>query len=153
MYFFGLHIIYIWMIILIATIAVEALTLDLVSIWFGLGALVALLLASFGVPIGVQLICFVIVAAICLTCIRPFARKFLRIKQEPTNFDRIIGQTAIVTEEINNALAQGRIKIMGQSWSARNATENENLTVGQEVQVLSITGVKAIVKKIEREQV
>lgn len=144
---FGFPSAYVWMVVLIATVAIEAFTLNLVSIWFGVGALAALILTTLELPVTAQLIAFIVVAAALLVLVRPFTRKLLRIKDEKTNADRIIGQTAIVTVEINNTLSQGEIKLMGQSWSARSADDTQ-ITVGDTVRVLAIAGVRAVVEKV-----
>lgn len=144
---FGFPSAYVWMVVLIATVAIEAFTLNLVSIWFGVGALAALILTTLEMPVTAQLIAFIVVAAALLVLVRPFTRKLLRIKDEKTNADRIIGQTAIVTVEINNTLSQGEIKLMGQSWSARSADDTQ-ITVGDTVRVLAIAGVRAVVEKV-----
>jgi len=64
---FGLHIsmTIIWLILIVAFLAAEALTVGLVSIWFAGGALAALVLALFDVAPLVQLIAFFAVS-ICL---------------------------------------------------------------------------------------
>ncbi len=144
---FGFPSAYVWMVVLIATIAIEAFTLNLVSIWFGVGALAALILTTLELPVAAQLIAFIVVAAALLVLVRPFTKRLLRIKDEKTNADRIIGQTAIVTVKINNALSQGEIKLMGQNWSARSADDTQ-IAVGDTVRVLAIAGVRAVVEKV-----
>lgn len=142
--------IYLWVAILIAAVAIEAFTMALVSIWFGGGALAALIAASCGLNIASQMIVFVIVSALLLLLVRPFTRKFLRVRNVSTNADRIIDQTALVTLEINNALSQGQIKLLGQSWSARSA-DNSVIPEGAEVRVLAISGVKAVVEACRKQ--
>lgn len=137
--------VYLWVAVLILAVAVEAFSLALTSIWFGVGALAALIAASLGLNVVVQMIVFVVVSALLLVLVRPFTKKFLRIRNESTNADRIIGQNALVTVDINNALSQGEIKLMGQNWSARSADQTK-IPTGSEVRVLAISGVKAIVE-------
>ncbi len=146
MYLFGIHAIYFWVIVLVATIALEGFTLNLTAIWFAIGALFALIAASLGIQLLSQLVLFVIVSAILLILVRPFTQKFLQIKGERTNADRILGQTAVVVETIQNQQAKGQIQLLGQIWTARSA-DGSILPEGTEVTVLSISGVKAIVEK------
>ena len=54
---------------------------------------------------------------------------------------------AIVTEEVNNLNATGHVMIDGLPWTARAASEEEIIPVGEEVVVESIEGVKCIVKR------
>lgn len=141
------NMIYIWIVVLVATVSIEAFTLNLTSIWFSVGALFALILASIGLGALGQMLFFVLVSAFLLILLRPITQKFLRVRGEKTNADRIIGQTAIVTTAIDNMLSQGEIKLLGQSWSARSS-KDEKIEAGVRVRVLSIAGVKAIVEKI-----
>lgn len=140
------NIVYIWVAVLILTVALEAFTLNLTSVWFSVGALVALIFASVGLSPLVQMLVFVVVSALLLVLVRPLTRKFLRVRGEKTNADRIIGQSAVVTVAIDNALSQGEIKLMGQFWSARTS-DGQRVDAGETVLILSIAGVKAIVEK------
>ena len=67
---------------------------------------------------------------------------------EPTNADRVIGQTAIVTETISDRTQTGQARVMGQTWSARTDETETEIPAGTEVRVLRIEGVKLIVTPI-----
>lgn len=138
---------YLWVAVLIIAVAAEAFTLSLTSIWFAGGALAALIATSLGLNVMTQLILFVLVSALLLALMRPFTQRFLRVRDEKTNADRIIGQTAVVTADIDNTLSQGEIKLLGQHWSARSA-DNAKIEQGAQVRVLAIVGVKAIVEPV-----
>ena len=127
-----------WMLVIIASVAIEAVTLDLSALWFAVGGVAALLLASFGVKMLPQLIVFTVVSALLLLLVRPAAH-------------RIIGEEAFVTVTIDNAAAQGEIRLMGQIWSARSAN-GAIIPQGEKVRVLEIVGVKAIVELVEKEK-
>ena len=133
-----------WVVMLVAFGVLEGITASLVSIWFCVGSLAALLSASFGASLGMQIAVFAVVSLLCIALIRPFAKKFLGNKTETTNADRILGEEAVVTERIDNLNASGRIRVLGESWTARTADETE-IPEGEKVQVLRIEGVKAIV--------
>ena len=90
---------------------------------------------------------FIIVSAIFMLLIRPFARRVLKPKGAATNADRILGEQAIVTQAIDNTQAQGEIKIMGQYWTARSA-DGAPIAQGSVVLVREIVGVKAIVESV-----
>jgi membrane protein implicated in regulation of membrane protease activity len=140
-----------WMLVIIASVAIEAVTLDLSALWFAVGGVAALLLASFGVKMLPQLIVFTVVSALLLLLVRPAAHKLLKPKGARTNADRIIGEEAFVTVTIDNAAAQGEIRLMGQIWSARSAN-GAIIPQGEKVRVLEIVGVKAIVELVEKEK-
>lgn len=59
----------------------------------------------------------------------------------------MVGQTAVVTEDIDNLAAHGRVEVLGNDWAARS-TENVRIQKGTKVQVVRIEGVKLIVTPI-----
>ncbi len=140
-----------WILVILVTVALEAATLALSSIWFAAGGVAALIAASLGFGLVSQLIVFVLFSAALLVLVRPFCRRFLKPKGAATNADRIIGQTAVVTEEIDNMQATGAVKIFGQTWTAR-AAGGEKIPVGSRVVVREIQGVKVIAEKIAEEK-
>lgn len=138
-----------WCILVIIFGVFEALTIQLVSIWFMFGALAAFIAACCNISLGLQLIIFAVVSVILLLLTRPVIKKFFPTGIEPTNFDSCIHRTGIVTETINNLQNKGQVKIGGQIWSAKSLN-NEVIPVNTEVIVEKIEGVKAVVvrKKI-----
>lgn len=133
-----------WVAMMIAFGILEGMTASLVSLWFCVGSLIALISAAVGASIGMQIGIFTIVSLLCIALIRPFAKKVLKPANEKTNADRILGAEAVVTEAISNRNAKGQIRVMGEYWTARTEKEEE-LPEGTMVQVLRIEGVKAIV--------
>jgi len=136
-----------WILVIVAALIVEAITLSLNAVWFALGGVGSLIAASLGASVPVQWVVFIIVSAIFMLLIRPFARRVLKPKGAATNADRILGEQAIVTQAIDNAQAQGEIKIMGQYWTARSA-DGAPIAQGSVVRVREIVGVKAIVESV-----
>ena len=144
---FGINSLYIWMAVIILCVAVEAFTLDLCAIWFAVGGVAALIAASLSLEVSSQLVIFVLFSAVLLALVRPFCRKFLKTKNEPTNADRIIGETAVVTEQIDNIRETGAVKILGSIWTARSVDDSV-IEEGMTVKVVAIRGVKAVVQKV-----
>ena len=138
---------YIWLIVMAVMIVVEVSAPGLVSIWFAAGALAAYLSALLGAGTAVQVMVFVLVSILLLLLTRPLAKKYINERAAKTNKDTIPGRTAIVTEEVNNLAATGRVTIDGLPWTARAAAEEEIIPVGEEVVVEKIEGVKCIVKR------
>lgn len=134
-----------WIVSLIAFIVVEAVTAQLVTIWFAAGALCALVAEVLDAPLWLQLTIFVVVSAITLAATRPLVKKMKSKPSVSTNADSIIGQKALVTEEIDNLAAKGRADVNGMSWSARSE-DNTKIPAGTEVIIQRIEGVKLIVK-------
>lgn len=134
----------IWLGVVVACVIVEALTAQLISIWFVAGGIAALIACLFGVSFWWQLACFLIVSTISLAASRPLVKKMLVRKKVCTNADRVVGMTAIVTEEINNSLGQGLVSVSGNIWSARSVDQSV-VPVGSSVQIQTIQGVKLMV--------
>lgn len=137
-----------WSVLLILFIIAEAITVQLVSIWFAIGSLVALIANFCGANTLVQAALFVGVSFAALLLTRPLVKKFSTPKIQRTNIDRIIGERAIVTEEIDNLRAIGVVKVDGKSWSARSA-DGSIIPAGSVVEVQKIDGVKLIVGLIQ----
>ena len=144
---FGINTLYIWLAVIVLCVVIEALTLDLCAIWFAVGGVAALVAASLSLEVVTQLIIFVLFSAVLLVLMRPFCRRFLKTKKEPTNADRIIGETAYVTEQIDNIRETGAVKVLGAEWSARSR-DDAIIPSGAKVKVVEIRGVKAVVEKV-----
>lgn len=138
---------YVWLGVIVVGILLEAITVQLVSIWFVLGALVALLCSLLTDHVGLQLAVFAIVTLLSLAFTRPLVQRKIHTKAEPTNADRVIGQAALVTEEINNEIGTGMVNVAGQIWTAR-AVDQSVIPAGVNVIVQSIQGVKLMVLPI-----
>ncbi len=138
-----------WLVLFVVFLVTELVSLGLTSIWFAGGSLVALLLSFTDVGFYVQIAVAILVSVVLLLVIRPWAKNHFNKDRERTNAQSLIGQTAIVLEEIDNIHAQGRVLIRGQEWSARNAVENECIPKDTRVTVQAISGVKLIVERGE----
>ena len=140
---------YVWIALTVVFILLEAISVQLTSVWFALGSLAALIVTVCGVDsIPIQIAVFAAVSLASLILTRPLVKKLLNKKVQPTNADRSIGQKAIVTEEIVNIEGKGAVKLNGTEWTARSAAADDRIEKGAEVQVLKIEGVKLIVERI-----
>ncbi len=136
---------YFWLAAAVFFGVVEAATVCLVSIWFIGGSIAAFIAALFGASILVQTIIFIVASGALLLLMRPLLRKHLMPKHTATNADRLIGQEALVTEEVNNLTETGAIKINGVLWTAKSQS-GEIIPVGTLVKVLRIEGAKVYVE-------
>ena len=135
----------IWLIIAGVFFIAEIITVGFLVFWFGVGALIAMIISFFTSNIIIQTSVFVVSSAILLFATKPFVKRFLDVKQTNTNAFSIIGKRALVIKEINSVLSTGQIKLNGEIWSAE-AENNEVIPEGSEVEILYISGVKAIVR-------
>lgn len=134
-----------WLILLIAAIVAEVATVGLVSIWFAAGALAALVSALLGAWTWLQIVIFVVISAALLAATRPLVKKHLNSHRRPTNADRVLTMTGVVSEEIDNTHARGAVRVDGKEWTARS--ENGHvIPEGAIVRPVGIEGVKLIVK-------
>ncbi len=139
------HMVWVWVIVMALAAFVEAATPVLVSIWFSVGALVAMLAAYFGASLTVQLLLFVFVSIAALVGARPLAKRFVDPHIVPTNADRLLGAKAQVTEEIDNEHASGAVYIDGKTWTARSE-DGDIIPAGEQVEVIRMEGVKLFVR-------
>ena len=139
---------YFWIAAVIVLLIIEVATMQLVTIWFAVGAAAALAAYLFGLSLGWQIAIFVAVSAIALVATRPFVRKFAHKEIDPTNADRCIGKTALVVESIDNTKGCGAVKVNGSVWTARSADGNP-VEENEQVIIEKIDGVKLIVRKQE----
>ena len=139
--------VYLWLGLLIFFVILEILTVGLQSIWFALGALVAMVATSLGADLWLQILLFFAVSIAMLLCLRPFLKKVVTPHIAHVNADSIIGKQAIVTELIDNLISSGYVTVENRSWAARS-TKNEKISVGETVVIDKIEGVKVFVTKI-----
>lgn len=132
-----------WLAIFIVLLIIEIATMGLTTIWFAGGALLAFCAGLVGFGLGVQIGVFVIVSILLLT--RPIAVKFFNQERQKTNAESLIGQHALVTEDIDTIKAKGQVEIRGQIWSAKTDEPDGTIPKNTVVVVNGIQGVKLIV--------
>lgn len=137
-----------WLILLVALIVLEIATTQFICIWFAGGALAAFVCALLNLSTAVQTIAFVLISALLLIFTKKFVNKLKAFPSAKTNADALIGQSAVVTEEISNINSRGSVKIRGIEWSARSGTGN-SIPKEAYVTVKEIDGVKLIVEEIK----
>ncbi len=134
-----------WLAALIILLIVEVITLGLTTIWFAGGALIALVAALCGAPFWLQITLFIIVSVVLLVVTRPIAMRYWNKDRIKTNADSLVGQTALVIEEIDNLKAKGAVSVNGLEWTARTA-DNTVIEKDKVVVIKEIQGVKLIVE-------
>lgn len=140
----------VWSVFIVVSVIIEMETQDLITIWFTLGAVVALIACALKADILIQFILFLIVSAIAIICTRPLAKRLQQKEIIKTNADRVIDSIAIVTKEIKND-AIGEVKVESRYWRAI-PLNNESFSVGEKVRVNAISGTKLIVSSIKQSE-
>ena len=141
-----------WLIVMVVMLAVEAAAPGLVSVWFAVGALAALVSAVCKAAVWLQVVIFVGVSVLALVLTKPLVRKYVNGKAQPTNADMILGKECIVREAIDNIAETGAISAGGKIWTARSTDDSVKIPEGVYVSVVRIEGVKAIVKAIQSKE-
>ena len=138
--------------IFIVLLVIEIITMGLTTIWFAGGALMALAAGLLGFGNTVQIVVFVVVSALLLILTRPLAVKYFNQERLKTNAESLIGQRALVIEDIDTLEARGRVEIRGQEWAAKTDEPDGKLAKNTVVVVNGIQGVKLIVRAREERE-
>ncbi len=135
-----------WLLAAIGFVVLEAMTLNLVSIWFAVGSAAALLSCLVTGSFRVQAVVFVAVSTLCLLALKPLCSR-LRKPPTATNGDRALGREAVALTSVS-AEATGRVRLDGVDWNARCATPGDTLTPGQSCRVAEIHSTLLIVEPV-----
>ena len=138
----------VWLALIVVFLLIEASTVTLVSTWFAVGALAALIAGLLNAPVWLQVMVFVLVSAAALSALRPLVRRYVTPKITKTNVDAVVGSTGLVTVAIDNVSAVGQVKLGAMYWTARSTAGNR-IPEGTMVQVDRIEGVKVFVTPVE----
>ena len=134
-----------WLGLFIILAIFELITINLVSIWFALGALITTFVTLVTDNMMIQLAVFTISSFLLLVLTRSLVKKLKKTKVVPTNLDQVIDKIGVVTEDIEkNGI--GEVKVLGKKWSAYSDKE---IKKDEKVKIISIDGVKLKVEKIK----
>lgn len=135
-----------WLIIAGVCFVIESFTIGFFVFWFGIGALIALVVSLFTSNFFIQATVFVVTSALLLILTKPFVNKCIKnVETKQTNVYGIIDKEGIVIEDIDSIQATGKVKVKGEIWSA---TSDENIEKDTKIKVISVNGVKLKVEKI-----
>ena len=137
----------IWFALLVVFIWAEASTVTMVSVWFAIGALAAVITALLGGEVWLQVVVFVVVSGVSLALLRPVAQKYFTPRITRTNVDALTGKTCQVVADIDNPTAAGQVKIGDVEWSARS-TDGSPIPAGTQVKIDRVEGVKVYVTPV-----
>lgn len=136
----------IWVIVAVVMFGIEAIIPDLVTIWFGIGAVITAVVSIFVEPLWIQGLVFVFVSGLSLLITRPLIMKNMKANQVKDNAEALIGKIGIVIRKIDVIEGVGQVKVRGIIWSA--ISDDEILEVDERVKIIGIEGVKLKVEKI-----
>jgi membrane protein implicated in regulation of membrane protease activity len=134
----------IWVLVAAGLALGEVLTLGFFLGPIALAAIAAALVALAGGGAVLQLIVFIAGAIASVAVLRPIATRHLRMPQAlRTGTAALVGARAIVLERVDDS--GGRVKIGGETWSARAFFDGQVIEPGTRVEVAKIEGATALV--------
>ncbi|MGN1208408.1 MAG: NfeD family protein [Christensenellales bacterium] len=140
--------IWIWLGVIVASMLIEILTMEMVSIWFIPGSLIALIMAGLNVPAEYQVITAIAISLVCMLSLRRVALKLLKKDNQKTNLDRTLGEKTKLLSAISED-GLGTVKVNGVTYNA--VSENGiAIDAGSEVELVKLDGNKFIVKEIKK---
>lgn len=139
--------IYFWLAIMVGLIIFEAMTAQIVALWFIGGSLVSLILAIFNVHIAIQIVAFLIISITLMIFINPILKKLNKNKELKTNAEELTEEVGLVIKDIPTDDI-GEVKVKYQIWNAVSEN-NEPIEKGKKVSIVKIEGNKLVVKEKE----
>lgn len=139
----------VWLAAMIILIIIEIVTVGLTTIWFAIGALVAIIVSMLGGGIILQLTVFLLISLGMLIFTRPLAIRYINNSRTRTNYEGIIGKVVRITQDVDNIADQGCAVVNGQEWTVRSADDKCRIASGSLAKVIDIKGVRLIVEKYE----
>jgi membrane protein implicated in regulation of membrane protease activity len=122
----------------------EVLTLGFLLGLLALAAVAAGIVAALGGGLVLQLVVFIVASIASLALIRPVATRHLRTPARlRTGTAALVGAKGVVTERVDDL--SGRVKIGGETWSARAFMDGQVIEPGTRVEVAKIEGATALV--------
>jgi membrane protein implicated in regulation of membrane protease activity len=141
---------WLWMGLAAIFIIGEIFTEGFFLLWFGVGAILAGLLAIFGAGPAWQWAAFVVASAVLFAVSRRFADRFTHKQPPGIGADRLIGRLGVVLEDIDNLENVGKVRIDKEEWRAES-DDDDRIAAGTRVQVVRLDGTHAVVKALKEE--
>ena len=144
------YMIWIWLAIFVIAVVVEALTEDLVSVWFAAGALITIPI-SYAAPFWVEIVVFAVISVVALIFTRPLVKRMMDRTVRKTNSDDFIGKRVKVIKPIDK-FDGGEVKLNGIIYTAILREEDEEKIENDSiVEVVALKGNRVVVKRIIEE--
>ena len=138
-----------WLILAGVFLVLEIITVGFMVFWFAVGALLAMIVSFFTDNVVIQFLVFLVTSTLLLIFTKPIVNKILPKEIVKTQSSDIDGKVGIVTIDIEPLQGKGQVKIGNEKWSAKSA-DDVFIPTGTEVIVEKVDGVKAIVRKVNK---
>ena len=147
---------YIWLILAAIFIVAEMFTTGFVLLWFGIGALVAALLALTGlVGMPLQILAFLVVSVALTIASRTIFERFL-LRGSPgrelkTGVDTLPGRIGVVVEPSKGAMQEAAVRVFASTWRAFPCEGEDPLKEGEQVEIERVDGATVYVRRVDSE--
>lgn len=138
-----------WLLICVLLLGMELATMGMTMIWFAAGCFGAFIAANCGANLLVQLLVLTGGSALLLYAVRPIALRHLS-STPGINLESLIGNVAVVAENIDNLNNKGIASMGGELWHARSDNDKISFVQGEQVEITGVKGNKLIVRKYLR---
>jgi membrane protein implicated in regulation of membrane protease activity len=136
-----------WLVVSLLLAGAELTTLDLTLLMLAVGAAAGCVVAAVGVGLAAQVIVAAVVAVAMLGFVRPNVVHRLHAGPTLQNTPQLlVGKSGLVLEQVT--AHTGRVKLMGEVWSARAYDEFTVIEPGTTVAVAEIDGATAVVFEV-----
>ncbi|HYP26061.1 MAG TPA: NfeD family protein [Blastocatellia bacterium] len=146
---------YIWLILGALFILAEMFTTGFVLMWFGVGALVAGLLALSGlVGLPFQIVVFLVVSIALAVASRTIFERFFPLgssgSELKTGIDSLPGRIGVVVTSSAGPRKEGEVRVFGSIWRAFPAEGEDALSEGEQVRIDRVDGVSVYVRHVDQ---
>ena len=139
-----------WLILMVIFLVAEGASVMVISLWFAIGALAAMIASLCGAQVWLQVVLFLTISIALVLALRPLTKKFFTPRLSRTNIDALLDAEGLVLETVDNINTTGRVKINGMEWAARSE-DGQVLQPGTRIVVHRVEGVKLIVSPLPAE--
>jgi membrane protein implicated in regulation of membrane protease activity len=130
-----------WLIAALVLLGAEALTLEFILVYFGLGALVAAAATPFVGTAG-QVLVFAISSVVLMVLTRPPLIAWSSRQRGAATNETVTGRSAIVTIAVDNHANTGQVRVGSEYWTARTPSDDDPpIAPDTVVRVESVAGV------------
>ncbi len=138
-----------WIAVIIISAVIEAASVQLLTIWFAIGAFAALIADACSAPFYIQIFIFLFVSIVLLVFTRPILKKLMNKNQE-TDVNSEVGKIGTVTTEINPQKNEGRVMLGDVSWIAKSK-DMSVIPADAKVKIEAVDGTTLIVSEIKNQ--
>lgn len=144
----------VWLILVLACVTIELLTLEFTFLMIAFGSVAGLGADLLGWEWWAQILVAAAVSVLLLLTIRPVMLRYMRRGADPTpsNVDALLGMSGRVVSSVSETT--GLVKLAnGETWTARLAAGADEQVVGAgaSVRVVLVDGATVVIVPVERD--